>query len=1060
MVATHKMCGLQNSGNLNHSVRARFARWAPLVVAALLTLTFLTFPEPPPDNDVDSSLGAVLSFASQQHLQFGPEVVFTYGPLGHLMFFYYSPHAASLRLTVDVALCLLVAIGLCRVAWRLRPVWRWLLLFSFFWIAPNTPTRGDFVIYTGLTCWGLLCFLESGRGLWRCVLAFTLLTAFGALAKISFLFIGLVSVVLVTCDLGARRRWRTAAGLLFGLLAAFIMGWLAAGQQLSHLGAYFVNGLKVVQGYNGALGWEGPDSVRRRALQVGGLMLAVILLRTLGAFERGQVRRNLRRGLLLTWVLLLSFSAWKYGCVRTGRETVMFGFFALLIWILEAVPCERPNVRGWALAVGVVAAAISLITLQQFYYLSWPDSLAEPFHAFARNAMRVVNPAEYQRAMEQVVAANRNAAQLPKCRAVIGAATVDVFGQCQEYALFNHLNYHPRPVFQSYVACTRPLMELNQKFYESTNAPAYVLFRLSVLDRKFPPMEDGLVLRTLLQDYRPILTEGQFILLKRETDKAFTSSLLREGTARLGEAIDLRGFGDADLWLEITAKPSVLGQLRQLLYRPPTVRLAAWADPGGKLMARNHAPAPMLAAGFLASPMLTDNNDVLDLFTSRTIKRPGAYSIEVPTEEKRCWEQSIQYRIHKIDSPLGRRVPAGLAAALYPSSARDSATNTVAAAKHDFTLFRTTRWHPDRPLPGGGEENLTFAIFLAMPFIALVSLRIFFRRIKCDSGAVGWPRLLAGNGLVLLFLMSTAMLGAEIYYRFFYDTTDSLAFTKTSERWVQRHWRQNLVGSRDDVEYSPPLEPGRRRITFVGDSFTAGHGIKNVEDRFPNLLRHAHPDWDIQVFAAVGLDTGGELALMKKAFAKGFEPDQVVLVYCLNDIGDLLPADSDVNGKMLGHLNDSGWLVRNSYAANLWYFHYQAAQIPALKDYCSFLKDTYSGAYWEQQKERLKAFRDLIESHGGKLSVVTFPFLHALGTNYEYQPVHDKLSECWRELGVPELDLLSIYKSLPPKQVVVNPFDAHPNEYANKLAAEAIDQWLKKLPSATQGRDGTNSSAW
>ena len=61
-----------------------------------------------------------------------------------------------------------------------------------------------------------------------------------------------------------------------------------------------------------------------------------------------------------------------------------------------------------------------------------------------------------------------------------------------------------------------------------------------------------------------------------------------------------------------------------------------------------------------------------------------------------------------------------------------------------------------------------------------------------------------------------------------------------------------------------------------------------MEDRFPNRLRRAHPDWEIQVVAMVGLDTGGELALMKKAFAKGYQVDQVVLVYCLNDIGDLL----------------------------------------------------------------------------------------------------------------------------------------------------------------------------
>jgi hypothetical protein len=123
-------------------------------------LSFVTFPTPPPDNDVDSSLSAVLNYAHTQGLQFGPDLALTYGPLGFLMFFYFSPHAAGLRMAADVALCLVAATGLCLVAWRLRPLWRWVLLIMFVWIAPNVPTRADLVIDVALLCWGLLCFVD------------------------------------------------------------------------------------------------------------------------------------------------------------------------------------------------------------------------------------------------------------------------------------------------------------------------------------------------------------------------------------------------------------------------------------------------------------------------------------------------------------------------------------------------------------------------------------------------------------------------------------------------------------------------------------------------------------------------------------------------------------------------------------------------------------------------------------------------------------------------------------------------------------------------------------
>ncbi len=1062
------MCGWQKRDDSPEPPCGKFRRLAPFLAAALLALAFLTFPDAPPDNDVDSSLGEVLSYAHLHNLQFGSDLVLTYGPLGHVMFFYSLPHTIGIRMAVDIALCLLVAAGLCLVAWRMRPLWRWILLLLFFWMMPNVPTRADLVIYVGLCCWGILCFVESGPRLPIYALAFTLLTVFGALAKISFLFVGVAGLALVISDLAFRGRGRLAAGMAGSFLAVFLFGWINSGQKPAHLGAYVSNGLAVVQAYNGALGWEGPEPVRARALFLAPLIFCVILLRSLFAFAADEKRRGWRRGVLLAWTILGSFSVWKYGCVRNGREMVLFTFVSVLVLGVGALPCERRTVRGWAWALGLVACVVAAITMQQFFFLSWPDSLHEPFRAIARNTARLLNPGDYQREMEEIVARNRRAAQLPRSREAIGSATTDVFGQCQAFALLDNLNYHPRPIFQSYVACSRPLMELNQRFYESTNAPEYVLFRLSVLDRKFPPMEDGFVLRNLLQNYQPILTEGSFVLLKRFAGKPFASSLAREGKVHLDEAIDLHAFGDADLWLEISLEPTLLGRLREFLYRPPTVRLAAWEAAGGKLMVRTHAPAPMLATGFLASPLLLDNHDVLNLYTGREIKRPGAYSVEMPLSEHWCWKDEVHYRIYKVESRLVRCVPAELASALYPAPSEGQAVSSSTTS--NFRLFRPARWRPGMPRPGGWEENLTFAVIFVTPFILLGLLMMFFRSLKKSGGSSAWGKLVVGNALVLFFLLSASLLAGETYYRFFYDTTDSLAFTKTTERWVQRHWRVNNAGCRDDVDYSPIIPPGKRRVTFVGDSFTAGHGIKDVNNRFANLLRAAHPEWDVQVLAAVGLDTGGEQELMERTFSKGCQADEVVLVYCLNDIGDLLPAESDLNGKILAQLDNSGWLVRDSYAINLWYFHYQASRIPYLKDYCAFLRSAYDSAYWDRQKDRLKAFRDLVESHGGHLAVVTFPFLHALGPNYEYQSIHDKLNQCWRDLNVPELDLLSVFKDVPSNRVTVNPYDAHPNEYASKLAAGTMDPWLKKLLSETKpsitngvtayGRGGTNSSAW
>jgi len=1035
----------------------------PILAAVLLMLSFLTFPSAPPDNSVDSSLGRVLSYAHQHDLQFGPELVFTYGPLGFLMFFYFSPDSAGLHMATDVALCLLTAVGLCLLAWRLRPLWRWSLLLMFAWIASNVSTRADLLIQTGLLCWGLLGFVESGRRLPLVVLAFTVLAIFSALAKTSFLFVVPVTVILLGCDLALRGRWQLAAGALGGFGAGLVFGWMGSGQAVANLGTFLAHGLAIVSAYNGALGWESPLVLRNVGLVLAPAVLAMIILRIAPAVGSDDDPRPGSRALLLGWLLWLSFAVWKYGCVRSGREVFFLGFICVLALALEVLPCRHRPARWWARGLAMGICSVSLVTMQMFSFAGWPQSLQVPARAIGRNLGWLLYPAEYRRQMTEVIEANRHEAQLPRCRELIGGASVDVFGQCQAYALHNALNYHPRPVFQSYVACSRPLMQLNEQFYLSKTAPEFVLFRLQPLDRKFPPLEDGLVLRTLLANYQPLTTEHPFVLLKRATVKPCAVSLVREGTVRPHEPIDLREFGDNDLWLEIHLEPTWLGRLRQVLYRPPTVRLAAWLEPGGKLLVRNRAPAQMLAAGFLANPLLLTDADVLDLYTGRAISRPGAFSVELLPGEEGYWRAAVRYRIYQISSRLGRCVPPEQAAHLDEAapesqSAESSqveagaATAAPATTKRPFVLLRPGRWRPAAPLPGGWEDNLTFGLFVAVPVVSLGLLLLFAWRVKRSRVPTNWRRLVAGNTLVLLCLLTPLLLAGEIYFRFFYDTTDSLAYTKVSELWVQRHWRTNRAGCRDDVEYSPAIEPGKRRITFVGDSFTAGHGIKEVKDRFPNRLRRAHPDWEIHVLASVGLDTGRELTLMKRAFKKSYQVDQVVLVYCLNDIGDLLPPQADATAQVLAELDNANWLLRNSYMLNLWYHHFRASRDPYLGDYCSFVREAYRGSPWGQQQERLKAFRDLVHAHGGRLAVVTFPFLHALGPNYEFRAIHDKLDRFWLDLGVPQLDLLPVYKGMPSRQVTVNRYDAHPNERANKLAAEAIDKWLTAI-------DATNSAA-
>lgn len=349
------------------------------------------------------------------------------------------------------------------------------------------------------------------------------------------------------------------------------------------------------------------------------------------------------------------------------------------------------------------------------------------------------------------------------------------------------------------------------------------------------------------------------------------------------------------------------------------------------------------------------------------------------------------------------------------------------------------------------DDQLTLILFLVAPPLAGEALLLFllFRLNRLRTTKLGTGRVVLFNGLSVLVMLGLSFLGGELYYRFIYDTTDSIAYTKVSQQWVRRYVVENSAGFRDNIQYALPIAPGKRRVSFLGDSFTVGHGVKSVEDRFPNLLRAHHPDWEVHVLAKLGWDTGMELRELEKYLKDGYQPDLVVLVYGLNDVADLFPEWSAALHKLNDESKQANWLRRHSYFLDILHHRRQVASDPQIKNYYDFVKRGYEGATWALQQQRLIAMKQLVEAHGGRLAVITFPFLQSLGEGYGYRAVHAQLARFWSGLGVPYLDLLPVFDGRSSGQITVNRFDPHPNEAANAMAARAIEPFLMTQLNST-----------
>jgi lysophospholipase L1-like esterase len=340
-------------------------------------------------------------------------------------------------------------------------------------------------------------------------------------------------------------------------------------------------------------------------------------------------------------------------------------------------------------------------------------------------------------------------------------------------------------------------------------------------------------------------------------------------------------------------------------------------------------------------------------------------------------------------------------------------------------------------------SDVVLAVF-TLASAALAGLFVWIFR-AWRARRLGRAAILAGN-LVLTSALLLAALGcAEIYYRFLYDGVDGADLGLASERWLARHYRSNSVGVRDDIDYPLRREPGTTRITVLGDSFANGHGLEDVNDRFIQRLRHAHPEWEVHFAGEDGMDTGAIVERLAKWLATGYEIDVVLYAYCLNDISDLnqdwLHAADRIYGERLGYF------TRNSWALNTWHYRLLSMWDPGLADYFDVLARSYEGPDWSAQQQRLRELDELVRGHGGRLIVVTLPFPEKL-TDAKYRAIHEQLRRFWQAIGVPDLDLFELYAH-EGGSLAVSRRDTHPNARAHAITAAAIEAWL---PSAGVSR--------
>lgn len=334
-------------------------------------------------------------------------------------------------------------------------------------------------------------------------------------------------------------------------------------------------------------------------------------------------------------------------------------------------------------------------------------------------------------------------------------------------------------------------------------------------------------------------------------------------------------------------------------------------------------------------------------------------------------------------------------------------------------------------------------ISLFILLIALtISLSLLYKKIWRTPSRL---RTYSINTVLLIFTLLFSLLIIEIGCYTFLVHSDSFSFTLANQRWFEKYWYPiNQLGYRD-VDYPAEKIENSHLIFVVGDSFVAGQGIKNYQDRFSNRLQaELGDDWLVLNIAQVGWSTTDELHAVTTHPDK---PEILIWSYFVDDIRET--ANRSREPFRFTELITSPPIllqpiVEKSYFANFFYWRwYRRYHQEPESVYWKKLQYFYEHEeIWRIHEQELTSIINYATKQNIPIIPLVFPNLIALEQS---KPITTKVLKLFQTLGTQPIDMTPLLNAQPTAELVVNTMDAHPNEKVHAEVAHLLFTRINNL---------------
>jgi hypothetical protein len=544
-------------------VRGFAAAYWWLVAGGAIGLLTWPYPTIAPTTHLDSSWAIALHLAVDRGLDFGRDIVFTYGPLGFLS----QPVLVTPRTgLVAFAFAVVAQFALCAALLR-----RALLSFpapvavlltygaAAMLAATSFSNLGDYLTF--------LMFILAVSALEQAAPPAGWVAPLGAAVAALQLLVkangGVVCLVLLL--LVAWRfwpgGWRAEIVSAATFCAFLVLFWIVSGSSLDALPGWLHQTTHVVLSYTDAMAIEAEKErlyVAAATLMVSAAALIVAHARRLGG----------ARGLAFAAsASVYGYAYLKEGFIRFDQIHATLFFAGLAVGLLTISWEGRVRWVAATLVVASVGAVVTTVGSGDFIYR--PDQRL----ANARHEARVLGdgPARDRLIAVSKAAAREDLALDPATIRLLRGHTVDVEPYETSAIWAYNLPWRPQPLIQSYMATDHALDVFNAEAL-ATRGPERILRHhdrayLNGKHQLFVAPESQLV---VVCHYRQLQARGRWEVLGRASNRCGRAAALGSLEARTGQPVSVPSPPNANdlIVARIHAEPTLEQRLASILLKP------------------------------------------------------------------------------------------------------------------------------------------------------------------------------------------------------------------------------------------------------------------------------------------------------------------------------------------------------------------------------------------------------------------------------------------------------------------------------------------------------------